>query len=476
MHRSSLHRFCLLLFIVLLATAPPSSGVLLFAADHAEGADARDDLARHGQRRRIDEIFAAIAPDDPGCAVSITCDGELLLKNAYGSANLDYGIPITSETRFSVASLSKQVTAAALLLLDQDGEVDLDDDVRAYLPELPEYRAPITLRHLLHHTSGLRDIIHLLQIEGRGLDRVTGRDRLLSYVFAQHDLNFRPGSAYLYSNTGYVLIAEVIERVTGERLNDYAARNFFEPSKMEHTHFHADPARPIPNRAMSYIRLGTRFGEFYRGHADWIGARGLVTSVEDFALWSRNFTDNRTPLDDFAERMTERGSTDTGWQLRYASGLYAGTYRGIETFAHDGNYMGFRTQFLYLPDEEIAISVFCNRADVSPYSYAVRIVDELLADRFEEELKRYEGEYEHDSLRARYTVTLRDGDLYLEHDRRPAQRFVHRGQGEFASGSRRLEFADGADYFTLRTPSVGELTFRRRGDPLPDDEPSDDGL
>ncbi len=454
-HHSGLRYVCSSLFVLLLA--------IVSAAD--------DDLTQFDERPITDEIFAAISSDEPGCAVSVTQCGEVLLKEAYGSANLDYGIPITPETRFSVASLSKQVTAAALLLLEQDGQLDLDDDVRDYLPELPEYRASITLRHLLHHTSGLRDIIHLLQIEGRGLDRVTSSERLLSFVFAQDDLNFRPGTAYLYSNTGYVLIAKVIERVSGESLNDYAERNFFDPSGMEQTHFHDDPTRPIPDRAMSYIRLGTQFGEFYRGHADWIGARGLVTTVGDFARWSRNFVDNRTPLKRFAERMTERGITDSGWRLNYASGLYAGTYRGIETFAHDGNYMGFRTQFLYLPEEEIAVSVFCNRADVSPYSYSVRIVDELLADRFEEDLRKYVGEFEHDSLGARYSVTLHDGELYLEHGRRPARRLVHRGDGEFTSGGRRLEYADDGKYFVLRSMDLGELTFRRRNHFHPDDDP-----
>jgi len=436
---------------------------------------------------RIDRLFSRYdQAGSPGCALAITHEGELVYSAGYGEANLDYGIEIRPDTRFEAASLAKQFVAASLLLLDQEGKIDLDEDVRSYVPELPDFGFTITPRHLIHHTSGLRDIIHLLQIHGRGLDRETTRDELVDLVLRQRGLNFRPGTSYLYGNAGYVVAALLIERVTGQSLDEFAQEHLFEPSGMENTLFHDDPGTVIPNRARSYRPWRNEFGEFSRDHVAWVGPRGLVTTVEDLAAWDRNFVDNRTALEDFGERMTERGRMATGITVNYAAGLVLRRYNGLRTISHDGNYMGFRSYYLRFHERETAVVLLCNLSTAAPSILAYRVADILFEEEFEEREQRqeqeeeeeeerrrreleerlpgYAGTYENTTLDARYELVPEDQELYLEREHPPTGALTYEGDGRFTLEDWTITLdweEERAVRMTIAAPASGEVKFKR---------------
>ena len=255
----------------------------------------------------IDAVFRSWdTPDSPGCALGIVHDGALAYTRGYGLANLEYGIPITPASVFHVASVSKQFTAAAIALLAREGKLTLDDDVRRYVPELPAYSAPITLRHLILHTSGLRDQWDLLYLAGwREADLKTNAD-VLALARTQREVNFRPGTAWAYSNTGYTLLALVVERVTGQSLRAYADAALFQPLGMAATHFHDNHREVVRDRAYAYAPKGDRF-EISIPNFDTVGATSLFTTVEDLARWATNLFEPRIADRDFIAQLCYTG-------------------------------------------------------------------------------------------------------------------------------------------------------------------------
>ncbi len=418
---------------------------------------------------KVDKVFEEYdRKDSPGCALGIVHEGELIYTNGYGKANLDYGIPITCDTRFMIASVSKQFAAAALLMLEQEDKLDLDEDLRTYIPELPEFDYPITARQLIHHTSGLRDLFNLLSINGRGLDPETSDSLTMEMLSNQRDLNFRPGSRHIYNNSGYFLMSVLVKNLTGKTLREYTDEHFFEPSGMEHTHFHDDYGEVVPNRSMSYRPTSDGPGEFYRGNINRVGARGLFTTIEDMSKWDRNFDENQTNLENFKERMIEPGTTNNNNTLDYATGLRLGEYKMLETVGHGGSYMGFRTNYARFPDENLSIITFCNMSNISPASLRNQVADILLKDVFEEKLQPYAGTYRNESLGLSYTLEVKDGDLEIDRRDDPKGRLIWRDEDEFSLNSWRFKFdnnSDGEfDRFTLETNGIKELTFIRVND------------
>jgi CubicO group peptidase (beta-lactamase class C family) len=242
---------------------------------------------------RADKLFAAYdKPDSPGCALAVIKDGTVLHKRGFGRANLETDAPITPGTVFHVASVSKQFTAFAILLLAKDGKLSLDDDVRKHIPELADFGKTVTIRHLIHHTSGLRDQWRLLKMAGwRMEDVITERD-ILDLVFRQKELNFAPGAEYLYSNTGYTLLAVIVARVSKQSFREFTQERIFKPLAMTSTHFHDDHRQIVKNRAYSYrpARRGAEFELVPLQYAN-VGATSLFTTVEDLTKWDRNFYD-----------------------------------------------------------------------------------------------------------------------------------------------------------------------------------------
>jgi CubicO group peptidase (beta-lactamase class C family) len=329
------------------------------------------------QEPRIDSIFAAFSRDEsPGCAVAAARNGERLFAAGYGSASLEHHVPISPRTRFYAASVSKQFTAYAVALLVAQGRLSLDDDVRRWLPEVPDLDARITVRHLVHHTSGLRDYFGLLAIAGWPSDGPITEAQFLDLVSRQRALNFTPGTQYLYSNTGYVLLAILVQRATGQSLRQFADEQIFIPLGMRSTGFRDDHARLVPDLALAYAMQDGEWKLSVPGF-DVVGDGGLYTTVEDLLLWDRHFLEPGERAKVVA-RMQQRGSLDNGSAIAYAFGLTLTGYRNAPAIAHGGSYGGYRTYLMRFPEQRAAVAVLCNAATANPAVLAQRVADVVL--------------------------------------------------------------------------------------------------
>jgi CubicO group peptidase (beta-lactamase class C family) len=330
---------------------------------------------------QLDKVFQKWnRTDSPGCALSVMKDGRIVYKHGYGMADLDHNVTITPSTVFHVASMSKQFTAASILLLAQQGKLSLDDDVHKYIPELPNFGSLIAIRHLIYHTSGLRDQWNLLELAGwrYSLDLITDED-VMSVVTSQKDLNFRPGEKHVYCNTGYTLLAIIVKRVSGMSFREFTTKNIFEPLGMNHTFFRDDHAEIVKNNAYGYE--SKEGGPFRLGltNFDTAGATSLHTTVEDLALWDENFYHPRVGGPSFLDQMLQRGKLNNGETLDYAFGLVVGKYKGLPTVDHGGADAGYRSDMTRFPEQHFSVAVLCNDAETSPSSLARSVADIYLA-------------------------------------------------------------------------------------------------
>src|SRR5580692_2301494 len=331
--------------------------------------------------KQVDKVFEKWnKPDSPGCALGIYQDGLVVYKRGFGMANLEYSCPITPSTVFHVASVSKQFTAYALHLLASEGKCLLDDDVRTYLPELFDFGKTISLRHLIHHTSGLRDQWDLLVLAGwrYSLDLITDDD-VMSVMIRQKDLNFKPGDRHVYCNTGYTLMGLIVKRVSGMSLREFTTKNIFEPLGMTHTHFRDDHAEIIKHDALGYEQEKDKPFRMSLTNFDTVGATSLHTTVEDLVLWDENFYHARVGGQAFVQQMLERGKLNSGEQLDYAFGLTIGKYKGLPTVEHGGADAGYRSGLTRFPEQHFSAAVLCNSADTNPNSLIYQVADVVLA-------------------------------------------------------------------------------------------------
>ena len=329
---------------------------------------------------QVDKLFEKMDRTiSPGCAVAAMRDGKILYQRGYGMADLDHNVPITADTVFHVASMSKQFTAAAIVMLAQERKLSLDDEVRKYVPELPDFGAPVTLRQLVHHTSGLRDQWELLGLAGwrYSLDLITDDD-VLSIMSRQKDLNFPPGSKHMYSNTGYTLLAQVVKRVSGQSFREFTTSRIFQPLGMRNTHFHDDHAEIVKNMAYGYVPAKDTF-RISITNFDTVGATSLLTTVEDLALWDENFYNPRVGGPEMIRQMLERGKLSDGEQLDYAFGLVIGKHRGLATVDHAGGDAGYRSDMIRFPDQHFTAVCLCNRADSNPSELTLQVAEIYLA-------------------------------------------------------------------------------------------------
>ena len=331
---------------------------------------------------KVDNLFAQWnKPDSPGCALGVYKDGQIVYKRGYGMANLNDDVPITPATVFHVASMSKQFTAASILLLAQQGKLSLDDDVHKYIPELPNFGETITLRHLLHHTSGIRDQWSLLGLAGwrYSQDLITDDD-VMSVLVRQQALNFKPGDKYMYSNSGFTLLAIIVKRVSGMSFREFTTKNIFQPLGMTHTHFRDDHEEVIKHDALGYEQDGKdKPFRMNLTNFDTAGATSLHTTVEDLQLWDENFYHPRVGGPALIQQMLERGKLNSGEQQDYASGLVIGTYKGLPTVDHAGADAGYRSDMIRFPEQHFSVAVLCNFADTDPSALARQVTDIVLA-------------------------------------------------------------------------------------------------
>ncbi|MFL5518381.1 MAG: serine hydrolase domain-containing protein, partial [Gemmatimonadales bacterium] len=334
--------------------------------------------------RAVDTVFARFdRAGSPGCALGIYRNDRMVYARGYGSANLELGVPIGPATVFDIGSTSKQFTAMSILLLARDGKLALDDDVRRYLPELPAYRTPVTIRELLHHTSGARDYLTLMQLAGERFENVSTDADALDLLARQRALDFAPGSEWEYSNSGFFLLSLVVQRVSGASLRRFAQANIFGPLGMTHTHFHDDHQMIIPNRATAYDPPDST-GSFRidMSNFEQTGDGAVNTTVEDLLRWDANFYSGTVGGPWVLAEMLRPGTLNDGTVLDYASGLFLAHYRGLPTVAHGGSWAGYRAELLRFPSEHVSVACLCNLAGSNPSGLALRVADVVLADRF----------------------------------------------------------------------------------------------
>jgi CubicO group peptidase (beta-lactamase class C family) len=393
-------------------------------------------------KQKVDELFAPWSePEHPGCAVGVLRDGKMLYSRGYGLADIEHDAAITPATAFHVASVSKQFTAMAIYLLAQDGKLSLDDDARKYLPELHDFGRTITIRHLLHHTSGIRDQWDLLLLAGWRLGDVITEQDILDLVWRQKELNFVPGEEHMYSNTGYTLLGVIVHRVSGKTLREFTDERMFKPLGMTHTHFHEQYGSLVKGRAYSYIPLPDAGQDKYRSIAlsySNVGATSLFTTVEDLARWDENFYTGQVGGKTLLGSMQVKGVLNDGSEIAYASGLAIGDYRGAKVVEHSGMDAGFRAQLLRFPDQHFSTIVLCNAGEANPWLLSRDVADIYLATELEpvtevkvevpdakverahpsqERLQAYAGTYFSNELNTVYLVSTRNGKLFARHPR-----------------------------------------------------------
>lgn len=361
-----------------LVRATSAAVLLLVATTVAPSAAAADSLAA-----RVDAIFARYdKPDVPGCAIAVVRNGKIVHERGYGLASIEHRIPIKPDkTVFNIASTSKQFTAASVLLLVRDGQLSLDDDVRKFLPELRDYGHPITIRHLLHHTSGLRDYYTLLELAFVSPVDATTETQTLAAIVRQQALDFVPGTAWGYSSSNYFLLGQIVARVSGKPLRDFARERIFMPLGMRDTRFLARYDEIVAGVATAYSPLPE--DGFVVDMSNWMtaGPSGLRTTVEDLARWDANFYTGKVGGTWLPEQLQVRGRLNDGTVIDYARGLVIEDDRGFTSVSHDGGFSGYRAQLLRFPEAKFSAIVLCNAADSAPRELAAKIARVYLADK-----------------------------------------------------------------------------------------------
>jgi CubicO group peptidase (beta-lactamase class C family) len=329
----------------------------------------------------IDKIFERWdRSGSPGCAVGVSERGQVVYTKGYGMANLEYGVRIWPSTVFETGSVAKQFTAAALNLLAQDGKLSIDDPVRKYVPELPDFGSPILIRHVLNHTSGLRCQWPMLVLAGRppGM-AVHTVEEILELVSRSKDLNFKPGEEFLYSSTAFTLLGVIVARVSGTSLNQFCQERLFGPLGMTRTQWREDFTAIVPNRATAYRLVPDGTFRTNMPFTNVIGNGGLLTTVGDLLAWNENLDHPRVGGQDLVDRLQTRGRLNDGFENEYAQGLFVTQYRGAREVSHDGTTGGYSAFLGRIPDEGLSVAILCNTTGANPFSYAHQIADILLA-------------------------------------------------------------------------------------------------
>lgn len=331
-------------------------------------------------RTKVDAVFTGWdRSNSPGCALGISERGKVVYERGYGMSDLQHALAIAPQSIFHVASVSKQFTAFAVAMLAEDGKLSLDDDVRKHIPELPAYATPITVRQLMHHTSGLRDQWQLLGYAGWRIpeDLITERD-VMNIVQRQRGLNFTPQSEWVYSNTGFTLLAVIVRRVSGQSLRDFAHQRIFVPLGMTRTHFHDDHSMIVAGRTSAYAPRPGGGWRISLPVFDTYGATSLFSTTGDLLTWMANLDQPTVGSATLVADAQKSAVLSDGTPANYGYGLSLGTYRGLQVVGHSGGDAGYRAQIERYPSRGLGIAVLCNAATAAPGVLARRVADVML--------------------------------------------------------------------------------------------------
>lgn len=439
----------------------------------------------------VDSVFSRYSATTPGCAVGVYQNGATIFAKGYGLANVEYDAPITPTTPFIVGSVSKQFTAAAIALLVEEKRISLGDDVRRYIPELQDYGTKITIDNLVHHTSGLRDWWELVGMAGLRYDDTYAVQDVLDMTARQRRLNFTPGERYMYSNTGYIMLGIVVQRVTGKSLREFAEERFFGPLRMTSTHYQDDHRQTVHGRAYAYSPAANGEYPINVWNNDLVGQGGVMTTVLDLAKWDENFYTGTVGGPGFLARQLQRGRLNSDSLLTYAFGVVVDSYRGQPIVEHTGATGGYRGVLTRFPKQHTSVAVLCNVSNAAPETLARRVANYVLraaltgptvaraapqaaarqtgATRLPvsaADIARFTGAYYSDELDATYTVSAAGSALVLERPRTAPDTLSLRDAWTVSGAVGTLRFSMGsdgsADGFVVTAGRVENVRFTRR--------------
>ena len=444
----------------------------LFAASNtipAQNPDRAKVIA--GAERAFEKASKAVTMPAPGCAVGVSLNGESVFEKAFGLAEMEHNIANTPQTIFESGSVAKQFTAAALVLLQQEGKLNLDDEVRKYIPELPDYGSPLTIRHLLNHTAGLRDWGAVMSLTGAGRgDRVISQALAVDVILRQKFVDFKPGSEYSYSNSGYQLAAEIVERVSKQKFPAFVAERIFKPLGMTNSSTRDNYQRIVAGRAQAYSRQGPNAPwELNMPFMNVYGNGGMLTTVGDWLKWNA-MLDGRTWNPSLVDALETQGVLNDGYKIQYALGLTVGNYKGLRDVSHGGSTAGYQTFLARYPDQKLSVAVMCNGTSPSAGGLAASVTDEILGpfpegpkppaaiSVPEEQLKRFVGIWRNDKTHLPARITFENGALrFAGQSMRPI------AEGTFLIGGDEVKFTYDKDDRPIacegRGPSGGMMRF-----------------
>lgn len=383
--------------------------------------------------KKVDAFLAQWDKNDmPGCAVGVVKDGRLVYKRGFGMANLDYDVPNTPLTRFNLASVSKPFTAFSIALLAQQEKLSLDDDIRKYVPEIPKYDETVTIRHLIHHASGIREYEALVLFGGLSTDSAHSSKAILNMLARQKNISFKPGAKYQYSNSGYFLLGIIVERVSGKSLRAFAEENIFKPLGMKNTLFFDNRFEVVKNRAHGY-QIGPDKSIRARSSLhNLVGAGGVLSTVEDLYLWNQNFYEPKVGNKELIQLLTTPGTLNSGEKMAYAFGMWRGEYKGLPLITHSGNMFGYRARIGSFPDQKLTVIALSNNMAIFPSVIVEKLADIYLEGQLkpdvpspkkvaetlppaialsEKEALRYAGMYANLETGKVFKLSFKDGKL-----------------------------------------------------------------
>jgi len=441
---------------------------------------------------KVDELFKQWDKDDsPGAAVGIFKDGRIIYARGYGIANLEYALPWTPQTPSRIGSISKQFIGMCIAILAQQGKLSLDDNIRKYIPDWPEYDGSVQLKHLMHHTSGVREYLTLVELMGKpeGSGYIYTPKELVRTLSRQKELNFKPGDENSYSNSGYFLLSEIVSRVSGMETSAFAKKYIFDPLGMNDTHFHDNPDLIVKNRAYGYSPKKEGGYRLDILRLKVIGDLGVFATVEDFLKWDQNFYKNKLGdgTQSLIDMMQTRGKLNNGEVIPYAFGLNISHYGDLRIVSHGGSAVGYVAQYMQFPDQRFSVVILSNLSTFSTGRIARKIADLYLADQFTEsptprqrqrprgerpkpvklsssQLQTYVGNYYSDELDITYTLEVESNNLVLKL-RETSSILTAYSTDNFGWGRRRLEFKRDRGKriigFILQAGRVKNLKFQK---------------